>query len=568
MQSVISLRPRLKPYDVCIVGSGAGGGMAAYVLSQAGAEVVLLEAGPSWDNATDGAMLRWPYDSPRRGADTRERPFGEFDACLGGWEIEGEPYTLAPETEFKWWRARMLGGRTNHWGRISLRFGPDDFRRRSLDGLGDDWPIGYDDLKPYYDRVDRLVGVFGSQEGRPNDPDGIFLPPPKPRCYELLVKRACDRLGVACIPGRLSVITRALNGRPPCHYCGQCHRGCRTNSNFSSPGVLLAPARETGRLTILTNAMAREVTLDRAGRANGVSFVNKSNGGDEHLSAKVVVLAASACESARLLLNSKSALFPNGLANSSGTVGKYLTDTTGTGVAGFIPALMDHVPHNEDGVGGGHIYMPWWIDNRKLDFPRGYHIEVYGGLDQPGYGFLGGIHRYPSGGGYGTQLKRDYRHYYGATIYLAGRGEMVPSEECYCEIDPETVDRWGIPALRFHWKWGEHELRQVRHMQETFRRIVREMGGEPLDPMPGQDDGYGIAAGGEIIHELGCTRMGNDPKTSVVNRDCRAHDVKNLFVADGGPFVSQADKNPTWTILALAWRTAEYIAAARRRREL
>ena len=568
MQSVISLRPRLKPYDVCIVGSGAGGGMAAYVLSQAGAEVVLLEAGPTWDNATDGAMLRWPYDSPRRGADTRERPFGEFDACLGGWEIEGEPYTLAPETEFKWWRARMLGGRTNHWGRISLRFGPDDFRRRSLDGLGDDWPIGYDDLKPYYDRVDRLVGVFGSQESRPNDPDGIFLPAPKPRCYELLVKRACDRLGVACIPGRLSVITRALNGRPPCHYCGQCHRGCRTNANFSSPGVLLAPARETGRLTILTNAMAREVTLDRAGRADGVSFVNKSNGRDEHLSAKVVVLAASACESARLLLNSKSALFPNGLANSSGTVGKYLTDTTGTGVAGFIPALMDHVPHNEDGVGGGHIYMPWWLDNRKLDFPRGYHIEVYGGLDQPGYGFLGGIHRYPSGGGYGTQLKRDYRRYYGATIYLGGRGEMVPSEECYCEIDPETVDRWGIPALRFHWKWSAHELRQVRHMQETFRRIVREMGGEPLDPMPGQDDGYGIAAGGEIIHELGCTRMGNDPKTSVVNRDCRAHDVKNLFMADGGPFVSQADKNPTWTILALAWRTAEHIAAARRRREL
>jgi choline dehydrogenase-like flavoprotein len=560
--------PRLKAYDVCIVGSGAGGGMAAYVLSQAGAEVVLLEAGPTWDNTTDGAMLRWPYDSPRRGADTRERQFGEFDACLGGWEIEGEPYTLAPGTEFRWWRARMLGGRTNHWGRISLRFGPDDFRRKSLDGLGDDWPIQYDDVKPYYDRVDRLVGVFGSQEGRPNDPDGIFLPPPKPRCYELLVKRACDRLGVACIPGRLSVITRALNGRPPCHYCGQCHRGCRTNSNFSSPGVLLAPAQQTGRLTVLTNAMAREVTLDRAGRADGVSFVNKANGRDEHVSARVVVLAASACESARLLLNSKSALFPNGLANSSGTVGKYLTDTTGIGVAGFIPALMDHVPHNEDGVGGGHIYMPWWLDNRKLDFPRGYHIEVYGGLNQPGYGFLDGIHRYPSGGGYGVQLKRDYRRYFGATIYLGGRGEMVPSEECYCEIDPETVDRWGIPALRFHWKWSEHDLRQARHMQETFRRIIREMGGEPLDPMPGQEDGYGIAAGGEIIHELGCARMGNDPKTSVVNQYCRAHDVKNLFVADGGPFVSQADKNPTWTILALAWRTAEYIVAERKRRQL
>jgi choline dehydrogenase-like flavoprotein len=280
------------------------------------------------------------------------------------------------------------------------------------------------------------------------------------------------------------------------------------------------------------------------------------------------VLAASACESARLLLNSKSARFPNGLGNSSGTVGRYLTDSTGTEVAGFIPALMDHVPHDEDGVGGGHIYMPWWLDNRKLDFPRGYHVEIYGGLRVPEYGFGRGIHRYPSGGGYGQRLKQDYRRYYGATIYLAGRGEMVPSEACYCDIDPETVDRWGIPVLRFHWKWSEREHRQVRHMQETFRRIIREMGGEPLDPMPGPEDGYGIEAGGVIIHELGCTRMGDDPSTSVVNRYCRVHEVKNLFVADGGPFVSQADKNPTWTILALAWRTAEHIAGERRRGNL
>ena len=561
------LLPR-KVYDVCIVGSGAGGGMAAYVLTRAGADVVLLEAGAPWDNATDGAMLRWPYESPRRGAAIPERPFGEFDACVGGWEIEGEPYTRAPGTKFDWWRARMLGGRTNHWGRISLRFGPDDFRRYSLDGLGTDWPIGYDDLKPYYDRVDRLVGVFGSPEGRPNDPDGLFLPPPRPRCYELLVKRACDRLGVACIPARLSVLTRQLDGRPACHYCGQCHRGCRTNSNFSSPGVLLAPAQRTGRLTILTDAMAREVTIDRSGRAAGVAFVRKASGKDEVVHAQVVVLAASACESARLLLNSRSSLFPDGLGNSSGAVGRYLTDTTGAEVGGIIPALMDHVPHNEDGVGGGHIYMPWWLDNRKLDFPRGYHIEVYGGLNVPAYGFGAGIEKYPSGGGYGRRLKQDYRRYYGASVYLAGRGEMVPNEACYCDLDPEIVDRWGIPALRFHWKWSDHELRQAQHMQETFRSVIREMGGEPLDPMPGVDEDYGLAAGGVIIHELGCTRMGNDPRTSVLDRYCGAHEVKNLFVADGGPFVTQADKNPTWTILALAWRTAEHIADERKRGNL
>src|SRR6266550_2377706 len=267
-----------KTYDVCIVGSGAGGGMAAKVLCEAGADVVMLEAGAMWDTEKDSKMSAWAYDSPRRGASTAERPFGEFDGCIGGWEIGGEPYTEAPGTTFNWWRARMLGGRTNHWGRISLRFGPDDFRRKSLDGLGDDWPISYDDLKPYYDEVDKLVGVFGTNlPNFPNEPDGIFLPPPKPRCYELLIKQASDKLNIPCVPSRLSILTKPLNGRPACHYCGQCGRGCATHSNFSSPSVLLPPALATGKLRIITHAMAREVLTDDSGLATGVSYVNRSD---------------------------------------------------------------------------------------------------------------------------------------------------------------------------------------------------------------------------------------------------------------------------------------------------
>jgi choline dehydrogenase-like flavoprotein len=555
-------------YDVCIVGSGAGGGMAAYALTKAGAKVVMLEAGGPWYASKNSQMLTPTFASPRRGASTRLRPFGELDACDGGWDIEGEPYTVASGDKFMWWRGRMLGGRTNHWGRISLRFGPDDFRGKSRDGLGDDWPISYDDVAPYYDRVDDLIGVFGSREGLRNHPDGNFQPPPKPRCYELLVKKTSDKLGITCIPSRLSIITQPINGRQACHYCGQCNRGCSVKANFSSPDVLITPALQTGRLTLVTNAMAREVTIGKNGLADGVSYIDKTTKTDRHVSAKVVVLAASACESARLLLNSRSAFFPQGLGNSSGWVGKGLTDTTGTDVSGFIPSMVDHVPHNEDGVGGMHVYMPWWLDNKKLDFPRGYHIEVWGGLGQPGYGFMGGIQNYPGGGGYGQSLKEDYRKYYGATIGFSGRGEMIPNAGSYMDIDPTVVDQWGIPVVRFHWQWTDAEYNQVKHMQETFHNLIDAMGGQVFSPRPGKEQSYGISAGGQIIHELGCVQMGANAKTSVLNANCQAHDCRNVFVTDGGPFVSQADKNPTWTILALAWRTADYITQQRKERTL
>jgi choline dehydrogenase-like flavoprotein len=555
-----------EPYDVVIVGSGAGGGMAAYELTKAGARVALLEAGEHWDNTNSrySAMLKMPYDSPRRGSSTADRPFGEWDANIGGWQIPGEPYTRAEGTRFDWWRARMLGGRTNHWGRISLRFGPDDFKRKSIDGMGDDWPIGYDDVKPWYDEVDRLIGIFGSVEGIRNEPDGIFHEAPAPRYYERRVKDACDKMGITCIPARLSIITKPHNGRAPCHYCGQCNRGCMTNSNFSSPNVLIFPALRTGRLTLVTNAMAREVTTGENGKATGVSYIDKRTGEDKHIRGKVVVLAASALETTRILLNSKSSRHPQGLANSSGVLGKYITDTTGTDVAGFIPSLVDVPRHNADGVGGNHIMMPWWLDNRKLDFPRGYHIEVWGGLGMPTYGFMGGIERYPEGGGYGADLKQQYRKYWGATVGFSGRGEMVANDKTFCELDPTVTDKWGIPVLKFHWEWRDSEYLQVKHMQETFRAIIAEMGGEVWSAMPTREQGYGIANGGAIIHELGGARMGASDRDSAVNANCQAWDCDNLFLADGAPFVSQADKNPTWTIMALSMRTSAYITQQRR----
>lgn len=544
--------------------------MAAKVLAEGGLEVLVLEAGPEFDSAK-GDMFKWPYESPRRGASTY-RPFGEFDAAFGGWEIEGEPYTKARGTQFDWFRSRMLGGRTNHWGRISLRFGPKDFKRKSIDGLGDNWPISYNDVKPYYDKVDRLIGVFGTKEGFENEPDGVFMPPPKPRAHELLVKQACDKINIPVIPSRISIITRPLNGRAACHYCSQCGRGCNTYSNFSSGPVLIKPAMGTGRVTLLTGAMVREVLTDKEGKATGVSYIDTNNLQEYQVSAKIVVLGASACESARLLLNSKSSAHPNGLANSSGIVGKYLHDSTGASRGALMPRLMDRKRYNEDGVGAMHVYTPWWLDNKNLDFARGYHLEMGGGLRMPSYGFGMGIENYnglvpdrngqkrtKGGGGYGATLKDDYRRFYGAMVGFAGRGECIAREDNYCEIDPSVVDKYGIPVLRFHYTWSEHEVKQAKHMQDTFEEIFHAMGAIPLGNKPGPESDYGLEAPGRIIHEVGTVRMGDDPKKSALNPYCQSHDVKNLFVVDGGPFVSQADKNPTWTILALSMRTSEYI---------
>jgi choline dehydrogenase-like flavoprotein len=579
---ILQVKKQPVKYDAVIIGSGAGGGMAAYVLANAGLKVCLIEAGPMYDPQKNVTQLKRPWESPRRGASTKFRSFGDFDACYGGWGLEGEPFTKATGTDWMWYRARMLGGRTNHWGRISLRFGPKDFKRRSIDGLGDDWPIGYEDVKPYYDKIDKLIGVFGTNEGLENDPDGIFLPPPKPRLHELMLKKGAATAGVPVIPSRLSILTQKINeDRGVCFYCGQCNRNCSmAKADFSSTNVLIYPALKTGNLDVIADAMAREVLTDKdTGLATGVSYVNKQDLMEYQVSGRVVIVAASACESARLLLNSKSARHENGLANSSNVVGKYLHDSTGAGMGGFIPNLLGRKRYNEDGVGGAHIYSPWWLDNKKLDFPRGYHIEYGGGMGQPSYAFSWGIEKLngkylvngkqKESGGYGASLKEDYRYFWGAGVSMEGRGEAIPREDNYCEIDRDVVDKYGIPVLKFNVKWSDYEIKQAKHMKETFKEIMHNLGA--VVTWGGDDDEsnqYGLTKPGQIIHEGGTIRMGNDAKRSALNKWSQAHDCKNLFCMDGSQFVSQADKNITWTILALSMRASEYIVDEMKRQNL
>jgi len=591
----------LKPeYDVIVVGSGAAGGQTAYTLAMEGVKVLMLEAGRNYDIVKETPMFQTNADAPLRGASTPEKPFGFHDATIdGGWQVPGEPYTQAndnPEQRFDWWRARMLGGRTNHWGRISLRNGPYDFKPKSRDGLGFDWPISYEDVAPYYDKVEMLIGVYGSNEGMENTPDspeGVLLPPPAARVGERLVKQRAATLGVPVVPIHRAVLTKALDHktlpaklhpgnaraqailtadmqrRAACFWATPCGRGCAIRATYQSPAVHLPPALDSGNLDIVCNAMAYEVVLGKNGKARGVRFVDKATGKHEEVHGRVVVLAASAVESVRILLNSKSSAFPNGLANSSGLVGKYLMDTVGSDLSGQVPMLEGLPDHNEDGAGGPHVYSPWWLYKQQLKgelgFARGYHIELATGKRMPSLGTGAGL-QWLNGGNYGKSFKKDVRRYYGSFVYFAGRGEMIPNEKSFCEIDPAVKDRYGIPVLRFHWQWSEHETRQAAHMQKTFAQIIEAMGGK-VHGGPELDGAKAIATGGSIIHEVGGAIMGANAKRSVTNRWCQTWDVGNLFLTDGAPFVSNADKNPTLTIMALAWRTADHIVDRLRKKE-
>lgn len=574
-------------YDVVIVGSGAAGGQSAYTLTLAGLKCLMLEAGRSYDPVTETPMFQTPAQAPLMGNATPDKPFGFHDATVGGgWQVPDEPYTntnQAAHETFKWWRPRMLGGRTNHWGRISLRNGPYDFKGKSRDGLGFDWPIDYVDVEPYYTKVEMLIGVYGTNEGMENTPDSppdVLLPAPKGRAAELLTQKHAKTLGIPVIPIHRAVLTKhldwktipkklhpgdpwaqrivaeAMANRSACFWATPCGRGCSAGANYQSTTVHLPPALATGNLDIIPNAHVREVLVNKEGKATAVLFIDKTTGKEERVSGKAIILAAGACETVRILLNSKA----NGtaVANSSGLVGKYIMDTVGARLYGHIPALENLPPHNEDGAGGGHFYSPWWLYQEqkagKLDFARGYHIEMGGSRDMPGGG--NPVPDDLSKGSYGSKFKEDARRYFGSIVGYAARGEMIPNEDCYMDLDPNVKDKFGIPVARFHWKWSSHELNQSKHAKKIFADIIQAMGGtvrqHPKSDMP-------IEEPGSIIHEVGGTILGGDPKKSVCNSFNQTWDVKNLFITDGGPFASNADKNPTLTIMALAWRTCDYL---------
>jgi choline dehydrogenase-like flavoprotein len=435
-----------------------------------------------------------------------------------------------------------------------------------------DWPFSYDEIAPWYDRTERLVGVVGSNDGLENHPSssaGVLLTPAKPRIPELMIKAAANDLGIPCIPARYAVLTRDLDDpdvpRQACFNASPCGRGCAIGAAFQTTTSLLPMAMATGKLRITTDATVTRVLTGDDGKATGVEYFDKA--GKAHaVRARVVVMAASACDTAKILLNSKTSKAPQGLANASGELGRNLLDTTGTNVRGHIPALEGRPRYNEDGIDVAHLYIPWWLYKEqaagKLDFPRGYHYEIGGRFNAPGSGLsLGGMED-----GYGASLKDDARRYYGAQLSYTVRGEMIPNKDSFCELDPNVKDKYGMPVLRFHWKWTQHEIRQIAHGIKTAKEMIQRLGGTVLTPERPPEEA--IEDGGVIIHELGTARMGDKPSNSVTDGFGKAWDVDNLVIVDGSVFTSNAHKNPTLTIMALAWRSTDRLVQRLKRGEI
>lgn len=551
-------------YDAIVVGSGAAGGVAAYVLASKGVKVLCLEAGRMIDPDKDFHNHKYPFEWPYRG-NGKPGKYGKLPQGME-WKItewtdhlyttpHDDPYALAPGAKFTWTRMRAVGGRTLVWGRGADRFGPLDFKPKSLqDGFGEDWPISYEDIAPYYDKTEALIGVAGGGVDVYNSPSSRkLLPAFHPRCGEWLVKKGADKLGIRAVPFPLAVLSKDYDGRVACHYCGACSYGCDTASRFSTPEVLFPKLKGLPNFELRTNAAVHRVLLDpNTGKARGVSYIDTTNGQEYEVSAKAVVLGASMVESLRILMNSRTRDFPQGLANSSGTLGRYLTEHVAfNGIEGFFPQLAGRATTNDDGPGGSALYIPRYNYGRKNNkFLRGYRFSFSAGCDiGPGPGA-----KLP---GFGSAYKKRIKEIYPAAIGIGGYGEGLAFDWNYVEIDPDGLtDRHGIPQVRFHTNAEYDHAFAIRdEMYGQMEEILRAAGAE-IFPYQKKNP-YPL---GSVTHEAGGARMGEDPRTSVLDAWNRCHDVKNVLVVDAACFTSHPEKQTTLTIMALSYRASDHLA--------
>jgi choline dehydrogenase-like flavoprotein len=559
--------PLKSDFDAVVVGSGASGGWACKRLTEAGLKVALVDAGrPQKDSNFTEHMppfqLKYRDSAPEVVRRTRPRQ-QECYACTEynyDWFCNDldEPYTTAPGLPFSWQgRMRVLGGRTNVWGRQSYRLSDLDFKAASHDGYGEDWPLSYKDLAPYYDLVEEYVGITGIREGVYELPDGKFLPPMGMTCAETQFRnRVQQKLRRTVTLGRSANLTKPINGRAACHYCGPCERGCVTHSYFNSAFTTVADALNTGRCTYIPNAMVHKVVMDDAANvAKGVMYVDRNTHEVKEVYGRTVLVCAQALESARILLNSGTTRYPNGLANSSGVLGHYLMDHTffAGGATGEFPDLPEKANLNGPNRPNS-IYIIRFRNThngpRSKKFLRGYGYEGHGepsfNLQAPGFG-------------------EAYKKAAGETFHkfnIGAFGECLARFENHVAIDPNVVDSFGIPILRIRFSWGENEREMVKDMGASAAEMVEIAGATNVKhwaklPVPGFS-----------IHETGVARMGNDAKKSVLNQFQQSHDISNLFVLDASCFVSSACQNPTLTIMALCVRSCDHLMEEMKRGNL
>jgi choline dehydrogenase-like flavoprotein len=549
-----------KTYDAIVVGSGAGGGWAAKELTERGMTVLLLEAGPPRVPTRDFTEHVWPYRVRFRGFGDQQRLLENQPVqrlCYACDEYSHQffvndrehPYTFPPDKPFMWIRGRQVGGKTFCWARVSYRFSDYEFKSASRDGYGQDWPIDYAELEPWYDKVETYIGVSGSREGLPQLPDGRFLPPMRLTCGELYARDVIGRkFGWRVIVDRTANLTVPHNGRPACHYCDQCQRGCFTASYFNSPSVTLPAAARTGRMTLVSDAVVSHLLMNDEARAEGVAYIDRVTHAAREARARVVVLAAGALESTRILLNSGSRRFPNGVGNSQGVLGHYLMDHfTLEGAGGAIPSLSSS-RREPEGRPCGYIVPKYTnLTGRSRGFLRGYYLAGDSRQELYAHAF--------STPGFGSGWRKTVRENipYGFGIYA--QGECLPRYDNYVALDPEVKDAWGIPALHIHASYGENELAMAKAMRQDLSDVLDEMKLAQVEP-PREH----INVFGKNIHECGTARMGDDPNTSVLNRYNQVHEAKNVIVADGAAFVTQSCYEPTLTIMALAARASHHLA--------
>lgn len=546
------LLPRRTIHDVLVIGSGASGGWVAKELTERGLTVAMLEAGPPRVPTHDFTEHMWPYQMKFRGFGDQEQLLrtqpvqrlcyacDEYSHQFFVNDLE-HPYTFPADKPFMWIRGRQVGGKTFCWARESYRYSDNEFKAASRDGYGEDWPISYRELEPYYDGVESFIGVSGSREGLPQFPDGQFLPPMKLSCGALLAKDVIERkFGWRVIPDRVANLTVPHRGRPACHYCDQCQRGCYTSSYFSSPAVTLPAAAATRKFTLVSDAVVSHLLMDRSGRAKGVHYIDRVNHEQRDSYARAVVVAAGALESTRILLNSQSSSHPQGVGNSEGALGRYLMDHfTIEGAGGFIPSLRSS---KREPVGRPCGFLiPKYVnvgDSRdgNSKFLRGYRFDGDGSQELYGHAFM-----MPEFGDAWRERVRSEIPFYFA---IEAQGECLPRWDNHVRLDPTRKDAWGIPVLHINASYGENEKAMAAAMRENITAILDEMKLAEMTPPKAE-----LSIFGKNIHECGTARMGNDPKKSVVDRNCKVHDARNVFVTDGAVFVTQAVMSrrlPSW----------------------